>query len=566
MQEGTGNLTDKLQKILLAGLFLAAIYFTAGLVNELTCFVSVGYLFMSALAPAVFFWGLLLVVYLYQQGSISFDLRFGREEFFSKVLFWILSIALLASWVILKFGRLGAPYILLGAVCVIGILAAFMFIIRRENSKGLIIVLLIYPFIIFIEHWFRWNLSGDPYEVRSINIFMPYEIIWLAIFFVMLTCKIVMENNFVFRVNAIQKLFLLFGLFVFVSALVSPIPLTGIKYVYRDCALPLIFLFIFIESIKTIDDFIRLFKGVIFSGMSLLLMGIYFFWRNGGFYSDTAELFRGVLATTVTGYLNLISILSLLIMPTAISLYLVEKNMLGKVAQLCFALICLVVIVLSRNRSVQLACIITLPFLFVYARARMRYAFFSILFIILIVGLLKVSFVQDMAFERYKDWFGSGNFVSNILTSDSISFDLWYCAIRIFRDHFWVGIGPGMWEQVYPSYTSMPGDVIWASGNKPHSLFLQYFTFSGIGAGLCLVFIYAYTIIKSIRRTVSVKNKETYIMAVGLSWSICLLFLHELIRGYQVFNYYGFTVMAMCLFFGLDNILTQNLGLKGQDI
>lgn len=548
-------LRNPVKKILLAGLFLIATYFSANIIFEISSFVSLGHLLRKALFPAGFFWGILFIFYLYQQGNVPISFRFDKTDFSYKTILLILPMAFLFSFVILKFSVLGAIYLVIGLIFIIGVLAAFIFTMQRGDSKGLVILLLVYPLVLFVQHWFRWKLSQDPYEVHSLNIFMPYEIIWLLMFLAIFAYKAINKERF--KMLSIQKLFLLFGFFLFISAVCSPIPLTSFKYLYRDCILPLVFLFIFIERVKTINDFKWLLKGIIFSGMILVFIGLYFFWRTGAFFTQPTDLFRSDIATTITGYLNLISILALILLPLIVSVYLYEKKMPIRIVYLIFLAICGGIILLSKNRSVQVALILTFPFLLLYAKAKLRYVFVPIVSIIAIAGLLRIPFVWDMVTARYQKWFAGGSFISNVLSADSVSIDLWRSAIRISLDHPLFGIGAGMWEDVYPAYASMPREVIQFSGNKPHSLFLQYFAFAGIGAGLSLIYIYLYTIIRGVKRIISLKEKNLYVLVVGLFWSVCMLFLEETIRGYQVFNYFGFTVMSMSLFFGVDYLIEK---------
>ena len=140
-----------------------------------------------------------------------------------------------------------------------------------------------------------------------------------------------------------------------------------------------------------------------------------------------------------------------------------------------FIVICIGIIILSKNRSAQISLIITSPFLFMLVKARTRYIFLPFVIIVVMAIALKIPYVREMLLERYQQWFMGGEVISNILLTDSISIDLWSSAIKIFLDHPVFGIGAGMWEEVYHRYTSMPGTIIEFSGNKPHSLLLQYF-------------------------------------------------------------------------------------------
>ncbi len=546
---------NSIRKIPLGILFLIATYYTSNFVLEISSFVSIGHVFRKALGPAIFFWGVFIVLYLKQKWDISLSFPLDRSAFSYKTLVLLLPLGFLFAILIVQFSFVGAVYVLIGFVCIIGLLLAVIFTLKYDDCRGPVILLIIYPFILFIQHYFRWKLSNDPYEIHSLNILMPHEIVWLLMFFAVIAHKFINKERF--EILVIQKLFMLFGFFLLISAIFSPIPLTSLKYLYRDSFLPIVFLFIFIDRIRTTGDFKWLFRAVLFSGIVEVLIGIYFFWRVGGFHLQAKELFRSDLATTVTGYVYLVSILALILFPIVISGFVYEKSIPRKMLDVSFMIMCLGVIVLSKNRSVQLSFLITLPFMFLYTRAKLRYIFIPIVSIIVIVISLKVPYVLSMLTERYQKWFMGGSIVTNVLMSDSVSFDLWTSAIKIFLDHPFFGIGAGMWETVYPSYTSMPGIVVLLSGNKPHSLLLQYFAFAGLGAGLSYVFISLYTIIKCAKRSFYLKQKDLYLPILGLFWSIVILFLHETIRGYQIFNYFGYTVMAMCLFFGLDNLLNK---------
>ncbi|RJQ51434.1 MAG: O-antigen ligase domain-containing protein [Nitrospiraceae bacterium] len=543
------------KKIPLAVLFLIATYFSSNMVQEISSFVSLGHFFQHALVPALFFWGIFFILYLKQNWGISLSFFQDRPGLSFNSLLMILFFVFLFASIITQFSYLGAIYVLAGFICILGLLVSLIFIVRYDDCRGLVVLLALYPLILFVQHYFRWDLSDDPYEIHFLNVLMPYEVVWLLMCLAVIAHKVVRREPF--EIAGIQKLFLIFSFFLLISGVFSPIPSTSLKYLYRDGFLPFMLLFIFIDRVRTVKDFKWLLGAVLFSGIAELLMGIYFFWREGGFHGQTGELFRSDLATTVTGYVNLISILTLILLPLLISVWLYTKKLFIKGLYMSLIIICLAVIALSRNRSAQMSLIITLPFLFFYAKSKMRYLLLPVAMITASVVILKIPYVWDMVAQRYQGWFAGGDIIANAAASDFVSVDLWTSAIKIFLDHPFLGIGSGMWEDIYPRYTGMPGFIILFSGNKPHSLLLQYFTYAGIGAGLSLLIIYGYTIIKSIRRAFSIKQYDLFVSALGLSWSIIALLIHESVRGYQVFNYFGYTVMAMCLFFSLDNLIRK---------
>lgn len=545
-----------MSKALLAILFVTATCFTGNLVFGLTSFVSLGHLARKAVAPALLLWGAFFASYLFSRGDLRVSFSLDRADFSWRTLLPALAVAALFAVLILKFSAFGSIFVLLSGACLAALAAAYLHTMQHDDSRGLALLWLTYPFVIFLRHHsFRWKLSSDPYEIRSLDILMPHEIVWLLMAAAVIARLIAGRERL--KIVGLQKIFIVFAFFLIASAALSPVPLTGLKYVYRDALLPVLFLAVFVHRIKTMKDFERVFAAVVVSGILEILMGLYFFWRSGGFHAETSELFRSDLATTTAGYVNLLSILALVVFPMAVILLLRTKSLGLKASGLGCAAICVAVIVLSRSRAAQLSFLATFPLALLLAKTSLRRLFLPALLLVGAATALQIPYVWSLVAERYEAWLTGGGLLSGALSSEGVSIDLWTSAIRIFLDHPIFGIGAGMWESVYPDYTAMPASVVYYSGNKPHSLILQYFAYCGAGAGLSCLAIYGYLIYRCAKRLRTLKREDAYLYTLALLWSSGALFLHELVRGYQVFNYFGYTVAAMCLFAALDNLLAK---------
>ena len=151
---------DLVKNVLVFGLL---VLFTSqvgiGLVKTVSRF-TLGSLARNML-PALFVGVLLFVVllikdfgFLKHKRSLSLSFTHDLLTLSYKTLLLILTVAFLFALIIIKFSFLGAMYILVGVACILGLLSALIFIIIYNDFRGLAIILVIYPFILFIQHYF----------------------------------------------------------------------------------------------------------------------------------------------------------------------------------------------------------------------------------------------------------------------------------------------------------------------------------------------------------------------------------------------------------------------------
>ena len=77
----------------------------------------------------------------------------------------------------------------------------------------------------------------------------------------------------------------------------------------------------------------------------------------------------------------------------------------------------------------------------------------------------------------------------------NLRFDLWEASLRLWRDHLWVGVGPGGFFWTYPAYL-LPGASVEPNQLHPHNIWLEVATTWGLlgfaWLGVLLLFVAAY--------------------------------------------------------------------------
>lgn len=495
--------------------------------------------------PVIFFC-ILLTVVSNKERLPGLRNIFQWESFPSKIIPLLLILAICMGIVVSLYGYRGLTYAMIGVICLAGLVYSFIYSISKKGSWGISILLLIYPLILFLQHQFKYLLWEDPYEIYSINIFKPSEIVWIIIFLLVIIRKFINKDKI--EILAIQKYFLLLGFLIIISAIFSPIPLTSLKFPYRDVLLPLIFLTIFLEVIKTRDDFEKIFKFFTISAILELAIIFYFFLQLGGTRED--ELFRSNMAISASGVVGIFGVISSQVAPTCYSLVSYNKKKGVMYWVYLFAMLAaLFVILSSRARGLQIAILIVSPVLLIKRGNRLIY--FFIIFLVVSI-LLFIPHIREIAYERFLPWFQGSNIYERIWEAEKFNLDIFHTSWRIFMDHSLWGIGWGMWNELINRYWSQP-----IVPNGPHSLPLTYFVYSGTGGGIIFILLWLYIIKKCIKLLVVNRKNDLAFLIIGLVWLIISNFLAWIVRGSFVFNVYGYTFIPVCLVFAVDKVLTE---------
>ncbi len=494
--------------------------------------------------PAIAFC-ILLVVFSNTKKLFRVRDIFHFESFSPKIIPLLIIPGIILGTIISRYGHLGLTYAMTVIVCLTGLLCSFIFTISRRDISGIAILLLIYPLILFLQHQFRYFLWDDPYEIIKINILKPSEIVWIITFLLIIIHKFINKEKL--EIFKIQKYFIILGFLLVISAIFSSVPLTSLKFPYRDILLPIIFLTIFLEMIKTLDDFKNLFKIFTFSMILELAVVSYFFLLAGG--EKEHELFRSDLAISAAGIVGFFGVIAFQVVAACSSFFSCEKKKFMKLIYFFVILMALLIVLTSRARAFQIAVLITSPILLIRKKNLSIYFFMALL---LATVLLFIPDIREIAFERFSPWFHGSNIYAAIMEKEEFSRNIYITSINMFMDYPVWGIGWGMWDELIHNYWSHP-----IVPNSPHSAPLFYFVTAGTAAGIVFILLWFYIIIKSIRLLITHRKSDVAFLIIGLVWIITANTIGQLVRGGLIFAGYSYTFIPVCLLFALDKVLSK---------
>ena len=212
-----------------------------------------------------------------------------------------------------------------------------------------------------------------------------------------------------------------------------------------------------------------IFKIFLCSSVILSLIGLYFY-LTGNYIRLTSTFYW---PNPFAGYL-------LFALPLAWYFLLKEKN----IVWLLTSVVLISAFILTGSRGAFISLLIVLAVYAVLFRKEIienRYRLMAALLIscgaVLIFSLVKPANFFDRA---------KLNEAGVLDASSSIKLDYWQASLKIFKDNFLLGTGPGTFQTVYPLYQTNPT----SSGKYPHSWFLEFLAEDGfIATALFVVFI-----------------------------------------------------------------------------
>jgi len=137
-----------------------------------------------------------------------------------------------------------------------------------------------------------------------------------------------------------------------------------------------------------------------------------------------------------------------MLLPLALSYTLVGREKpLMKVFLGYAALVMLAGITATASRGGWVATLLALAFLCAALLTHRTYRFPALMLLVALVGGGVLVAINSTYFKtRFNRAFGEGNL------EVTTRLDMWHAAVRIWRDHFWVGAGPGHYDLLFRAY------------------------------------------------------------------------------------------------------------------
>lgn len=230
-----------------------------------------------------------------------------------------------------------------------------------------------------------------------------------------------------------------------------------------------------------------------------------------------------------------------LFIPSAISLMIIEKNILKKNILLALTVLIIAATILSYARAAWMGLIFAL-LTFITLLLKIK---FRTLLITLISSLIIIfSFSEQLLILMGKNKTDSeGSFYENIVSTYNIKNDAsnlerinrWNCAVRMFLDKPIFGFGPGTYQFFYAPYQLSKEKTIistnFGTGGNSHSEYLGPLSEQGL-IGLIIVFTLTILVFSLGYKLAYSTTGQTKILSLGIFLGLVTYFIHGFFNNF----------------------------------
>lgn len=417
----------------------------------------------------------------------------------------------------------GLTYSLVGLIVLGGFSLACVWTFRREGPEGLVVLLLVLPFLAFLEWDFRATLLGGG-EVGPLMVSPSIIAVWVFFVASFVPCLVRRQGIRLGRVGVYAGAWLFF---IFLSSLAAVDPLTSLQEASLEILCFPLFFILVVNRVRTSEQAELVTRGVVSYGVLRIAIAYYFYVQVHQFDVGQSVILNTEQIYRVIDHVGLISCLSVFVMPLAIALVTIAHKWhmlaLPTLGAVFFAFANLS----SQARSTILPMAATFPFLILHRRRRL-----PILIGALVVGggcVVLGATAQPELFSRFGNWYS----LSDIVAGQLPRLDAWKVALKILRDYPLTGIGEGMWERYYTLYTER---IFWWGKmrfyvNSAHQILLHQAATGGVPllvAWICLIGAVIRRGAATIRQG---RDEKARSLTVGYLWSFAGFLIVGMIGG-----------------------------------
>lgn len=300
------------------------------------------------------------------------------------------------------------------------------------------------------------------YLIRFSIFNIPTNFLEISILIALFFCLLFKSNDA--RKIRIEKKYLILITFIFLgmisSALYNQNLLRELGIIKGWFIFPLIFSLLLIKNTKNIQDANKILKVYFFSASIMSLLGLFFIATNRFTFDGRLEIFY-----------NSPNYLAMFLSPAVlIGFYFLHSKPVSKTL-LITQIIILINLYFTYSYSAWIAILFSALLFFLITNkeifCKKKIVIFSIL-----IFLLAVSQINN---QKIQTIFNPENH-----SSLESRFAIWHSATKIIADNFWLGIGPGNFQEKYLEYQKyFPPYPEWAVPH-PHNIFLAFWLQSGI--------------------------------------------------------------------------------------
>ncbi len=469
--------------------------------------------------------------------NLAFKLILKRFVF---ILLLAIPVGLFSLHYLAKGGLVIGPIVI---VLFLSLFISCFYMMSEEKIIGIIIYIATIPFLFYVQG--RLSEIGLSKMLIS-EITIPLSAIYLTLISI---CFFIGKyqvrlKEFSYEEKRYIRLCMFFVLMPVFSIIFSKEPGHSLIYYLMDLFLPVIYFFMLMRSIKTIEDIKKLILVLVISAFLYQLHALYFMYRQSSIEAITIQLYGSEI---FTGF-------SYVILPLMIPFQIAMYNLLRGWKRTSIGLMLLMFIIylfLCNYRTAVGASAIgfIVFYYFLYHGTLTKKIFISISILLLVI--ISVSYIENIT-EKLS-YFRTIQTIQQLSAGEPIEMissgrtENWRAASKMIYDHPLVGIGPDMWSQYIRQY-SFPifwykdyGLGRWAQtyAYDPHNLYALVWVNYGVGNFICYLIILYIAVRRALRniressssqiRTISIASFISFIMWIIMSFFTMRFFNHSVL-------------------------------------
>uniref|UniRef100_A0A832G7N5 O-antigen ligase domain-containing protein n=1 Tax=Ignavibacterium album TaxID=591197 RepID=A0A832G7N5_9BACT len=356
----------------------------------------------------------------------------------------------------------------------------------------------------------------------------------------------------------IKKYLLYFFSIIFISSIFSQLPLKGLEILFKE----LYFFFIvfsFYVYLKIKGNVSTIIIVVMTAGIVMSLSSI----LNLKNFSLTDIIFTGSSAFRTGGLLSNVNALSgyiVVVFPFFLCFYILTKSLWLRGVLLLGMILLSLGVLATISRSAGLSIIIGLLFFSYFVNKKVTWTLvLSILIITILSNLLPNTQIIFSAL-RLEQGFSQRDL-------------LWQLSIDMFKDNWFLGVGPGLWGEKMFNYSPVLQDSfvgylfydvnkITEGFNNSHNYYLVFMSDMGIPGlflALYLPFVF-FSLAKENLKISKTVNREFYLLNIAITTIGVSMFIRAFFEGISIITFGWVAIdLPFWIVFTLLSLINNNL-------
>ncbi len=472
--------------------------------------LSLGIMGRGMLVPLFY---LSLLIFLLNVDPAELLSSFKRFDITLGHVLLVLPLSLAFGYFSLGIATYGATYSILGIIVVSGFLWSLFLLVTRDDVYGLSLAFVTLPFLSFLE----WDLIRNTPLGGGVwgPIFITPTVVYIWLVFLAWAMGRAIRRQGIVR-TPLDKYTALWAFFLLISSLLSGNIYKNLQAVYLTF-LGLLFFFVVVGTVRTKKDIVFFLSAVTVWGILRVLFSYYQFLRFTDFDKVKAFNLYDPKMYYAIAHVGELALICLFMIPISISAALLASSRLQRLSFRPIPVILSFILICTYVRSGLVVFTLTLPMLFLYRIRSRRY--WAVGLIAVVLSGIGYGLVGNWElFSRFTAW----DSISGFIYQERMRIDAFSSALKIMWDYP-LGIGLDMWNDYFPSYSTLSHDWEIMFVSSAHNLFLHYGTGGGVGALATLIAFVVFVfrqIIYVYRRT---EDMVVHTVATGLLWSFSSL-------------------------------------------